>query len=62
MKTEGQGREAKRSRLGNSKQRAIYRSAHAYKSRNYRALCIKADKLNKQDRPGPAHTCEENVR
>lgn len=41
-----QSREGKRSRLGNSKQRALYKSAKAYKHKDYSHLCQKADRLN----------------
>lgn len=41
-------REAKRSKLGNSKQRAIYKSAHGYKDNEYGMLCARADALNKR--------------
>jgi hypothetical protein len=43
-------REAKRTKLGNSKQRAIYKSAHGYKSPEYSMLCARADALNKRDK------------
>lgn len=39
-------RKAKRTRLGNSKQRSIYISAHGYMHPEYGAICRRADKLN----------------
>lgn len=42
----GPQREAKRSRLGNSKQRAIYKSAKGHLHNEYSALCKRADKIN----------------
>ena len=43
----GEKRGAKRSRLGNAKQRAIYIHAKAYKHPEYSTLCVRADKLNR---------------
>ena len=42
----GDRRNAKRSRLGNSKQRAIYISAKGHKHPEYGLICTKADQLN----------------
>lgn len=44
----GPKRETKRKRLGNSKQRGLYKSAHGHKSNEYGALCVRADILNKR--------------
>lgn len=42
----GMQREAKRSRLGNAQDRAIYTSAKGYKNPRYAALCAIADGLH----------------
>jgi len=44
--SKGMQREAKRSRLGNAQDRAIYKSAKGYKNPRYGDLCRRADDIH----------------